>query len=117
MTENIKKGKEGEQLAADFLIGKGFEIVERNYRHKHGEIDLIIKKANWLIFVEVKARSSYAFGHPEEFVDYKKVKIILEVADYYIHKIDWQGNVRYDILSIKLKRDRPEIVHLEDAFY
>ncbi len=117
MSDNIKRGKEGEQLAADFLVQKGFEIVERNYRHKQGEIDLIVKKANWLIFVEVKARSSYAFGHPEEFVDYKKVKTILEVADHYIYKTDWQGNVRYDIVSVKLKRDNPEIVHLEDAFY
>jgi putative endonuclease len=117
MTDQFNKGKEGEKYAADFLIAKGFEIVERNYRHQHGEIDLIVKKDNWLIFVEVKARSSYAFGHPEEFVDYKKVKVILEVADHYVYKNDWQGNVRYDIVSIKLKKGDPEIVHLEDAFY
>jgi putative endonuclease len=60
MLDKIKKGNDGEQLAADFLINKGFEIVARNYRYKHSEIDLIIKRANWLIFVEVKTRSSYA---------------------------------------------------------
>jgi len=117
MSDNIKRGYEGEQLAADFLAQKGFEIVERNYRYKHSEIDLIVKKANWLIFVEVKTRSSYAFGYPEEFVDYKKVKLILEGADHYIYKINWQGNVRYDIVSIRLGRNKTEIVHLEDAFY
>jgi len=117
MSDKIKKGYDGEQLAADFLVQKGFEIVERNYRYKHSEIDLIIKKANWLIFVEVKTRSSYAFGYPEEFVDYKQVKKILEGADHYIYKTDWQGNVRYDIVSVLLQKGNPEIVHLEDAFY
>ena len=117
MSDNIKRGYEGEQLAADFLVQKGFEVVERNYRHKHSEIDLIVKKGNWLIFVEVKTRSSYAFGYPEEFVDYKKVKTILEGADHYIYKNNWQGNVRYDIVSVRLNKDTPEIVHLEDAFY
>ena len=117
MIDKIKRGNEGEQVAADFLVQKGFEIVERNYRYKHSEIDLIIKKGNWLIFVEVKTRSSYAFGYPEEFVDYKKVKNILEGADHYIYKSDWQGNVRYDIVSVGITRTPPEIVHLEDAFY
>ena len=117
MTDKIKSGQVGEQLAADFLVQQGFEIVERNYRYKHSEIDLIVKKANWLIFVEVKSRSSYAYGHPEEYVDYQKVKKILEGAEHYIYEIDWQGNVRYDIVSVKLNRDNPEIVHLEDAFY
>lgn len=116
MKDKIKSGREGELLAADFLTRKGFEIVERNYRHRHAEIDLIIRKDNWLIFVEVKARSSYAYGHPEESVDYRKVKTILEAAEHYIYEIDWQGNVRYDIVSVKLGKN-PEIVHLEDAFY
>jgi putative endonuclease len=117
MLDKIKKGNQGEQLAVDFLIGKGFEIRERNYRYKHSEIDLIVQRGNWLIFVEVKTRSSYSFGYPEEFVDYKKVKKILEGADHYIYTIDWQGNVRYDIVSIMFKDGTPEVIHLEDAFY
>lgn len=117
MTDKIKSGIEGEQLAADFLVQKGFQIIERNYRYKHSEIDLIVKKDNWLIFVEVKARSSYAYGHPEEFVDYQKEKKILEGADHYTYVHDWQGNVRYDIVSVKLSKTNPEILHLEDAFY
>jgi putative endonuclease len=117
MTDKIKRGNEGEQLAADFLIQKGFEIIQRNYRYKHSEIDLIIKKDNWLIFVEVKTRSSLAFGYPEEFVDREKVKKVLEGAEHYILKIDWQGNVRYDIVSVIFNRGVPEILHLEDAFY
>ncbi|MDZ4714969.1 MAG: YraN family protein [Cytophagales bacterium] len=117
MTDKIKRGREGEDLAAAFLQEQGFTIVERNYRHKRSEIDLIVRRGNWLVFVEVKARTSHAFGYPEDFVDYKKKKKILEGADYYMYHSNWQGNVRYDIVAVSMGRDRPEIVHLEDAFY
>ncbi len=104
-------------MAARFLIDKGFEIVERNYRHKRSEIDLIVKKDNWLIFVEVKLRSSDAYGYPEDFVDYKKAKNIVDGAEQYTYDKNWQGNVRYDIVSIRLQRDRTEIIQIKDAFY
>jgi putative endonuclease len=117
VSDKIKKGKEGEKLAANFLIEKGFEIVERNYRHKRSEIDLIVKKSNWLIFVEVKMRSSDAYGYPEDFVDYKKAKNIIDGAEQYTYDQNWQGNVRYDIISIRDQHDQKEIVHIEDAFY
>ncbi len=104
-------------MAARFLIDKGFEIVERNYRYKRLEIDLIVKKDNWLIFVEVKLRSSDAFGYPEDFVDYKKAKNIVDGAEQYTYDKNWQGNVRYDIVSIRLQKDQTEIVLIEDAFY
>jgi putative endonuclease len=117
MSDKIKRGNEGEQLAADFLAQKGFEIVERNYRYKRSEIDIIARIDNRLIFVEVKTRSSSDFGHPEEFVDSKKRKKILEGAEYYLYEADWKGNVRYDIVSVKLFNDKSEVVHIEDAFY
>ncbi|MCA6378428.1 MAG: YraN family protein [Cytophagales bacterium] len=117
MSDKIKKGREGEEMAARFLIDKGFEIVERNYRYKRLEIDLIVKKDNWLIFVEVKLRSSDAFGYPEDFVDYKKAKNIVDGAEQYTYDKNWQGNVRYDIVSIRLQKDQTEIVLIEDAFY
>jgi len=117
MSDKIKRGNEGEQLAADFLMQRGFKIVERNYRHKRSEIDLIAQLDNWLIFVEVKTRSSSYFGHPEEFVDSRKRKKILEGAEHYLNEKDWQGNVRYDIVSINLSSGSPEVVHIEDAFY
>ncbi len=117
VSDKIKKGKEGEDLAADYLKKKGFEIIERNYRHKRLEIDLIVKKNNWLIFVEVKMRSSDAYGYPENFVDYKKVKNIVTGAEEYTYQQNWQGNVRFDIVSIREIRGEREIVHIEDAFY
>ena len=117
MSDKIKKGKEGEDMAARFLIEKGFEIVERNYRYKRSEIDLIVKKDKWLVFVEVKLRSSDLYGYPEDFVDYKKAKNIIDGAEQYTYDNNWQGNVRYDIVSIRLLKDKTEIIQIEDAFY
>ncbi len=117
MTDKIKMGNEGEDLATDFLRRKGFAVLERNYRYKHSEIDLIVSRDNWLVFIEVKTRTSIAFGYPEEFVDYKKKKKIMEGALEYMYAKDWQGNVRYDIVAIYLVNGRPEIHHIEDAFY
>lgn len=117
MSDKIKKGKEGEEMAAQFLIEKGYEIIARNYRHKRSEIDLIVKKNNWLIFVEVKLRSSDLYGYPEDFVDYKKARNIMEGAEQYTFENNWQGNVRYDIVSIRIQKDKTEIIQIEDAFY
>lgn len=117
MTDKIKRGEEGEQLVADYLAEKGFTILERNYRHKRSEIDLIVRRDNWLVFVEVKTRSLEAYGFPEEFVDFHKKKKIFEGADYYMYITDWSGNVRYDIVAVNLVNGDPIIHHLEDAFY
>ncbi len=117
MTDKIKKGKEAEDMAADFFAQQGYEIVERNFRYKRSEIDLIVRKDNWLIFVEVKMRSSDAFGYPEEFVDYKKAKNIVYGAEQYTYENNYEGNVRYDVIAISMKNGEPEIRHFEDAFY
>jgi putative endonuclease len=117
MSDKIEKGKEGEELAANFLVEKGFEIIARNYRYKRLEIDLIVKKNNWLVFVEVKFRTSDAYGYPEDFVDYKKAKNIVDGAEQYTYDKNWQGNVRYDIVAIRKIHGQLEIKHIEDAFY
>jgi putative endonuclease len=114
VSDKIKRGIEGENLAADFLRTKGWEIVARNYRHGRGEIDLIIRKDNWTIFVEVKTRSSSAYGEPEEFVDERKARMIYDAAEEYIFSTNWQGHVRFDVVSIKLGEET-EILHFEDA--
>lgn len=114
MTDKIKTGAKGENLAAEFLQRKGFEIVARNFRYKRSEIDLIIKRENWIIFVEVKTRSSDTFGEPEQFVDLKKARMIFQAAEEYIFSNDWHGHVRFDVVSVKLGL-HPEITHFEDA--
>lgn len=114
MSDKINTGAKGENLAAEFLKQKGFEIVARNYRFKRSEIDLIAKRENWLIFVEVKTRSSREFGHPEEFVTNLKVFQIYQAAEEYIFSTDWHGHVRFDVVSVMMG-ETTEIEHFEDA--
>ena len=117
MTDKIKRGREGEKLAASFLQEKGYEIVAHNYRSGRSEIDLIVRMGNWLVFVEVKTRTSTAYGYPEDFVTYKQEQKIFEGALDYMYEIDWRGNVRYDIVAVDLSSGQPDIRHIEDAFY
>ena len=114
MSDKIKTGNLGENLAADYLKEKGFEIVARNYRFKRCEIDLIARRDNWTIFVEVKTRSSLSYGQPEEFVSSQQTQRIFEAAEEYIYSTNWHGHIRFDIVSIKLGRI-PEVTHFEDA--
>lgn len=116
MRKNKELGQQGERLAAEYLEKKGWKIHEMNYRHSHQEIDLIASYGELLIFVEVKARTNIAFGLPEQFVDDEKTKNIMKAADHYLHDTNWQGNVRFDIISV-IFGTSPEITHIEDAFY
>jgi putative endonuclease len=114
VTDKIKTGSIGENLAADYLKKKGFEVVARNYRFKKAEIDLIVRRDDWLIFVEVKTRSSVEFGEPEEFLEALQANRIFDAAEEFIFSTDWHGHVRFDIISVKLGMT-DEIEHFEDA--
>lgn len=113
MGNNIISGKKGEEIAAAFMEGKGFEVLVKNYRSGRAEIDLILKKNSLLVFAEVKLRSKIVYGLPEDAVNEKKEELILRAAENYIFDNDWKGEVRFDIISIINKK---EIYHIEDAF-
>ena len=110
-------GKLGEDKAAHFLDGEGYEILARNYRFKKSEIDIICKKGDLLVFVEVKSRSSKAFGEPESFVSVTQQKAILRAAEAYMLETHWEGDIRYDIIAFFKKGREEELTHLPDAFY
>jgi putative endonuclease len=116
MNDNAKTGKDGEQQAANYLQQHGYEIVMRNYRYKHAEIDLVVKTGSFLVFVEVKTRQYSFYGQPEAFVDAKKIATVMRAAEQYTYENKYEGNIRFDIVSVKIGSN-PEIVHFEDAFY
>ena len=109
-----KRGAAKEETACIFLKNKGYEIIERNYSYKHGEIDIIARKEDILVFVEVKYRSSIMYGMPYEAVDYKKQQRIINASKYYMltHGIS-DTIIRYDVISIL----QDEITHYKDAFW
>jgi putative endonuclease len=117
MAAHNDTGKWGEKQAAAFLLQKGFEIIEKNYRDKHLEIDLIVRKDKMLVFVEVKTRSGTGFGMPEGFVNASKARLIMKAAEQYIYDKDWHFDVRFDIISILIQQNgKSNILHIEDAF-
>ncbi len=114
-TEKQKKGAQGEDWAAAFLTEKGYEIIARNYRYKHSEIDIIAKKEEIMVFIEVKLRENADFGNPEEAVSATKQSQVHKAAENYITTEKITQEIRFDIIAIT-GFEKPEIEHFEDAF-
>jgi len=118
MAQHLELGRKGEALAKAYLEQQGFEILDENWTHGKCEVDLIVYKDRRIVFVEVKTRSSNTFGEPEDFVDARKQKLLVEAADEYIYLMDHQGEVRFDIISILYERNAAyKLKHIEDAFW
>ena len=117
MEDKQATGNLGEKKAAEFLERKGYFIIERNFRYRRGEIDIIARKGTLLLFVEVKTRTgNNAWGYPEEAVTNKKARKVVACANAYIFKKNWQGEIRFDIISVEIGETEP-ITHFEDAFH
>lgn len=113
-------GDEGEDIAADLLVSKGYEIIERNYRFGKGEIDIIAKDAkdDYLVFVEVKSKKNLEFGEPEYSITKNKIKQIRKIAEAYLYENQISEiNCRFDVVTILFKpKIKPVINHYENAF-
>ncbi len=116
MAQHNELGKEGEKIAVAFLLENDYEIVEKNYRYRKAEVDIIAQKGNILAVIEVKTRSTNYFGNPEEFVSPKKIKLLTSAVDDYVIKNDLDVEVRFDIIAIIKKQNKFTIEHLKDAF-
>lgn len=117
LTTRQTLGRHGERLAEDFLRKKGFTILERNWRTRWGEIDIIAAHGNALHFVEVKTRSSTGFGEPHEAVHSFKYRQLLVAAEAYIaRRIPAQRNFQIDAVSILLDQANriAKIQHFEN---
>jgi putative endonuclease len=110
-------GKKGEVIAADFLLAKDYQVLERNFRFKKSEIDLICRLDDLLVFVEVKTRSNRAYGEPETFVSINQQRSVIRAAEQYIINVNWVGDIRFDIIGIYQRGEEQEISHFHDAFY
>jgi putative endonuclease len=117
MQNTHSKGESGERVAEKFLTEKGFRLIERNYRYERGEIDLIFDDHGILVFIEVKTRSSDAYGEPEDSITPRKRKKIRKVAEAYL----WKKNIkdtecRFDVGAIKRYGPKETINYYENAF-
>jgi putative endonuclease len=116
ITQQQETGNKGEKIAKNYLIQKGFCILESNWRYGHLEIDIIAQNQTFIVFCEVKTRSSNTIGEPEEFVSRQQQRNIIRAANAYINKNSIKKEARFDIISILKVNQKVDIKHLEYAF-
>jgi putative endonuclease len=117
MAKHYNLGIKGEEIAENYLAGLGYKIIERNWRHKKDEIDIIALDGRFLVIVEVKTRSTDVFGDPEEAVTVAKQKFLIRATEEYIFLKDLNLETRYDIISIVIEGSRQTIRHIKEAYY
>ncbi len=117
MAYHNELGKIGEQLAVDYLSRNGYSILERNFIFDKAEIDIIAKKEDQIIIVEVKTRNSAFFGDPQDFVTKVKIKLLIKAANEYLISNNLATEVRFDIIAILKNKTIEKIEHFENAFY
>lgn len=120
MTTAREKGKWGEAAALEYLNKKGFLTVTTGFRSRFGEIDLIVKNKEFLVFVEVKTRKNHNFAHAREYVGKDKQRKIISTANYWLMKRPTKLQPRFDVIEIYTSYGEssqpPEINHIENAF-
>lgn len=124
MLENIKtknkiKGTLGENIVNNYIKKCGYKVISRNFKCNFGEIDIIFKDENEIVFGEVKTRTGINYGFPAESVTYFKRKHILNTAKYFLYKYNIKDIcVRFDVIEVYLFDDKkPEINHIKNVFW
>lgn len=117
MAQHNELGKKGEELATDYLLKKGYTILENNYQFQKAEVDIIALKGNTLAAVEVKTRSTPEFGEPQDFLKPQQIKRLVKAVDHYVNEKDLDVEVRFDIIAIIKNKLGTRLEHLEDAFF
>lgn len=118
MLDRRATGQDGEQRALAFLREKGFAILATNYRSRVGEIDIIARKRNLIAFIEVKTRLSARYGYPEEAIDKKKARRMIQTAKQFLvsRRLFEKTDIRFDVLAVLRKENGFEIEHFTNAF-
>jgi putative endonuclease len=117
MALHIERGKTGEELACSELRRRGFEIIYRNWRNGHHEIDIIAIKEKAIHFVEVKTRHSLKFGYPEEAVTKKKFDNLKRAAVAFLTSHPNKNRIQFDVLSVLCINGKPiEFFLVEDVY-
>lgn len=118
MTNNkMKLGSAGEDIAAKYLQKQGYKILQRNFRSRYGEIDIICALEHSLVFVEVKTRTNTSFGSPEESITKTKQQHIHKVALIYLKEYPLPfKEIRFDVIGILMDGSEPRLNHIIAAF-
>jgi putative endonuclease len=118
MTKSLNRttGNKGEAAAAEKLVSEGYEILGRNYRNKWGEVDLVAKNNNTIVFVEVKTKSGSQFGEPWEMINNWKIQQVERIGKMWCDEYGWKGLCRVDVVGVWMKGEEVErIEHWENV--
>ncbi len=116
MYERHVTGKEGEQIAVEFLKYLGYEIIEQNFQARQGEIDIIAKDKEEYVFVEVKTRTNKNYGEPIDAIDRRKMQHIKRTISYYLYLKKLENKfVRIDVIEIYEHSNNIQIHHIKQA--
>jgi putative endonuclease len=117
-TKRKDLGDWGETYAANYLEGLGYEVLNRNVRTPYGEIDIVAKEKNQLVFIEVKTRSSKKYGNPEDSITETKILHLIESAESYLQENpEYTEDWRVDVIAIQVdpQKTAPSLTHFENA--
>ncbi|KKQ24676.1 MAG: hypothetical protein US62_C0010G0004 [Candidatus Woesebacteria bacterium GW2011_GWA1_37_8] len=118
MVTSKASGDLGELIAAKFISSLGYKIIDKNFRGKFGEIDIIAKYGNSLVFIEVKKRISSKFGTPEEAITKTKLKRIIKTIDYYLYSHglnEGKNKIRIDVIAISGNQGNISLNHIKNV--
>ena len=116
MAEHNETGKKGEEIALEYLQGKGYSILAKNWHNHHQEIDIIAAKGNEMVIVEVKCRKGDPLVEPYAAVNRSKQNMLIKAANAYINRNNINLETRFDIISVTIGKETT-IEHIENAFY
>lgn len=117
MAKHNELGKEGENAAVHYLEQRDYVILDRNWRRKHLEVDIVALHHDTLVFIEVKTRANTKWMEPEEAVDLRKVRFLSLAADAYIKTHELDLPFRFDVVSVVGETEPFQINHIQEAFY
>jgi putative endonuclease len=116
MAHHNTTGKIGEDMAIKYLVDKSYVIIDRNWRHRNWEVDVIASKGNRLHFIEVKTRRTNTFGYPEDDVSKRKIRYLMGAAEEFLLINPQWKLIQFDILSITLEKNKePKFYLIEDV--
>lgn len=116
MAAHNELGILGEDIATKRLVSEGYQILERQWRYKHKEIDIIAKKDRILAIVEVKTRSSEQYGNASDFITSNKIKFLTTAAEAYVRHSGLNCEIRFDEIAIFVIGDEYKVEHIENVF-
>jgi putative endonuclease len=117
MSESQSLGQKGETLAIEYLQKAGYKIRHRNWRSGKKELDIVAENNDFVVFVEVKTRTDDYLEHPANAITREKQRSIIFAADGYIQRYNLNKESRFDVITVIVKGETPDIDHIENAFY